>query len=128
MTKLNKVLSLIILILIVVSCGNDKEANFTLKGKIKGLKKSTGRGSNGRITSWHKGGGHKKRYRQLNFNRTDDSTAIVTSLEYDPYRTANIASIYDIQNNKYEYILAPKDSNSCIMPYGINNMKIQIKI
>ena len=39
MTKLNKVLSLIILILIVVSCGNDKEANFTLKGKIKGLKK-----------------------------------------------------------------------------------------
>ena len=39
MTKLNKVLSLIILALIVVSCGNDKEANFTLKGKIKGLKK-----------------------------------------------------------------------------------------
>ena len=82
-----------------------------LKAKIKGLKKSTGRGSNGRITSWHKGGGHKKRYRQLNFNRTNDSTAIVTSLEYDPYRTANIASIYDIQNNKYEYILAPKDLN-----------------
>ncbi len=39
MTKLNKVLSLIILVIIVVSCGKDKEANFTLKGKVKGLKK-----------------------------------------------------------------------------------------
>ncbi|WP_296314362.1 DUF4369 domain-containing protein [Winogradskyella sp. UBA3174] len=39
MSKLNKVLSLIILVLVVVSCGKDKEANFTLKGNVKGLKK-----------------------------------------------------------------------------------------
>jgi large subunit ribosomal protein L2 len=85
--------------------------NPLLKTKIKGFKNSAGRGSDGRITSWHRGGGHKKRYRELNFNRTNESTCIVTSLEYDPYRTASIASIYDIKNNKYEYILAPKDLN-----------------
>ena len=82
-----------------------------LKKKIKGLKNSAGRGINGQITSWHKGGGHKKRYRQINFNRIQNETCIVTSIEYDPYRTANIASIYNIKNHKYSYILAPKDLN-----------------
>ena len=82
-----------------------------LKKKIKGFKNSTGRGSNGQITAWHRGGGHKKRYRQINFNRTKNETCIVTSLEYDPYRTANIASIYNIENHEYAYILAPKNLN-----------------
>ena len=82
-----------------------------LKKKIKGFKNSTGRGSNGQITTWHRGGGHKKRYRQINFNRTKNETCIVTSLEYDPYRTANIASIYNIENHEYAYILAPKNLN-----------------
>ncbi len=49
-----------------------------LKTKIKGFKNSAGRGSDGRITSWHRGGGHKKRYRELNFNRTNESTCNVT--------------------------------------------------
>ena len=80
-----------------------------LKTKIKGFKNSAGRSSDGRITSWHRGGGHKKRYREINFNRTEDSTGIITSIEYDPYRTSNIASVYNIVDNKYEYILAPKD-------------------
>jgi large subunit ribosomal protein L2 len=82
-----------------------------LKNKIKGFKKSTGRGPEGQITSWHRGGGHKKRYRQINFNRSIDAIFIVTSLEYDPYRTANVASIYNIKTNEYEYILAPKGLN-----------------
>jgi len=82
-----------------------------LKSKIKGFKNSNGRGSNGQITSWHRGGGHKKKYRSLNFNRIDESVSIVTSLEYDPYRTANIASIYDTKTNRYDYIIAPKDLN-----------------
>jgi len=80
-----------------------------LKTKIKGTKNNAGKSANGRITSWHRGGGHKKRYRQVNFCRVHDSVSIITSLEYDPYRTANIASIYDINTEEYDYILAPKD-------------------
>lgn len=79
-----------------------------LKNKIKGTKNKTGIGLNGQITAWHRGGGHKKKYRQINFYRVNDKTGIVTSLEYDPYRSANIASIFDINTKKYEYILAPK--------------------
>jgi large subunit ribosomal protein L2 len=79
-----------------------------LKAKIKGFKNNSGR-SKGQITSWHIGGGHKKRYRDLNFNRTHDTTSIVMSIEYDPYRTSNIAAIYNINTETYDYVLAPKN-------------------
>jgi len=82
-----------------------------VKNLIKGSKNKSGRNFEGKITSRHLGGGHKKRYRQLNFNRTDESTCIVTSLEYDPYRTANIASIYNIKTNEYDYITASRNLN-----------------
>lgn len=80
-----------------------------LKTKIKGFKNNAGRSSCGQITTWHRGGGHKKRYRSLNFNRTSDVTSIVLSLEYDPNRTSNIAAIYNINTQTYDYILAPKN-------------------
>ena len=80
-----------------------------LKTKVKNLKKSNGRNFTGRITSHHIGGGNKKKYRQLNFNRIKNETGIVTSIEYDPYRSANIASIYNITENNYYYMLAPKN-------------------
>jgi large subunit ribosomal protein L2 len=80
-----------------------------LKNKIKGLKNSSGRNNSGKITVRHIGGGHKKRYRELNFSRKDDGIGIVTSLEYDPNRNTNIASIYDFLNKTFFYILAPKD-------------------
>jgi large subunit ribosomal protein L2 len=88
---------------------SDLEKKPLLKTKIKGTKNTAGKSSDGRITSWHRGGGHKKRYRQINFNRTHDSICVVTSLEYDPYRTANIASAYNLSTKEYEYIIAPKD-------------------
>jgi len=78
-----------------------------LKIKLKGLKNSSGRNNSGKITVFHKGGGHKKRYRKINFNRTSESTGIVCSIEYDPNRSANIASIYDFSKKKFFYIIAP---------------------
>jgi large subunit ribosomal protein L2 len=80
-----------------------------LKTKIKGQKNTAGRNSTGRITAYHKGGGHKRKYREINFNRIIESTGIVISIEHDPYRSANIAAIYNLETNNYFYILAPKN-------------------
>jgi large subunit ribosomal protein L2 len=80
-----------------------------IKNKIKGLKNSAGRNNSGKITVRHKGGGHKRNYRELNFSRKNDSTGITCSIEYDPNRNTNIASIYDFSNNDFFYILAPKN-------------------
>jgi large subunit ribosomal protein L2 len=80
-----------------------------IKSKIKGMKKSSGRNNQGKITSYHKGSGHKQKYRKIDFDRTNDSIGIVTTIEYDPNRTANIASVYNIETKNYIYILAPKN-------------------
>lgn len=80
-----------------------------LKSKIKGLKQNSGRNFNGPMTAYNKGGGHKKKYRNINFKRTDDSIGIVISLEYDPFRSANIAAIYNFLTKNYFYIIAPKN-------------------
>lgn len=85
------------------------QKNALLKCKIKGKKTSSGRNNQGRITSYHKGGGHKKCYREIDFNRNYKSKGIVCSIEYDPNRNANIASVYDTYNNLFFYILAPKN-------------------
>ena len=82
-----------------------------IKSKIIGLKNTSGRNNTGRITSYKKGGGHKQKYRKINFFRTKNSVGIVTSIEYDPNRTANIASVYDISTKQYYYILAPINLN-----------------
>lgn len=80
-----------------------------IKNMIIGGKNVAGRNSSGKITVHHKGGGHKKKFRKIDFLRNTDSTGIVTSLEYDPYRTAFIASVYDFLNRKYFFMLAPKN-------------------
>ena len=80
-----------------------------IKKKIKGLINSAGRNNLGKITIRNKGGGHKKKYREINFYRTKISIGITTSLEYDPNRNSNIASIYDISEKNFFYILAPKN-------------------
>ncbi|MAG32054.1 MAG: 50S ribosomal protein L2 [Deltaproteobacteria bacterium] len=74
----------------------------------KGLvKKSGGRNSNGRITSFHRGGGHRRRFRQIDFRRNKvDVTAKVAAIEYDPNRSANIALLHYADGEK-RYILAP---------------------
>lgn len=80
-----------------------------LKKSIKGKKNSSGRNNSGKITIRHKGGGHKTRYRNLNFQRTNKSTGIITSIEYDPNRNAHIASVFDFAKKIFFYMLAPKN-------------------
>lgn len=80
-----------------------------IKVQVKGLKNSSGRNNSGKIMSYQKGGGHKKNYRKIDFYRTKNSTGIVSSIEYDPNRTANIASVYDFLTQTYFYMIAPKN-------------------
>ncbi len=73
----------------------------------EGLTKSGGRNSNGRITSRHRGGGAKRRYRLIDFKRLKDGIpAKVATIEYDPNRTSYIALLHYADGVK-SYILAP---------------------
>ncbi len=72
------------------------------------LSKKAGRNSQGRITVRHQGGGHKRRYRVIDFKRNKDGiVATVERLEYDPNRSANIA-LMKYADGERRYILAPK--------------------
>ena len=65
-----------------------------VKKLTEGLTKSGGRNNSGHVTSWHRGGGHKRRYRMIDFKRMKSGIpATVERLEYDPNRTAFIALI-----------------------------------
>jgi large subunit ribosomal protein L2 len=71
------------------------------------LHKTGGRNVNGRITTRHRGGGHKRRYRLIDFKRVKDGVpARVASIEYDPNRSARIALLHYADGEK-RYILAP---------------------
>jgi large subunit ribosomal protein L2 len=77
------------------------------KSLTRPLKKSGGRNNQGRITCRHKGGGHKRKYRLVDFKRNKvDVSAIVQSIEYDPNRTCRIALI-KYEDGVLNYILAP---------------------
>ncbi len=79
-----------------------------LKSLTKGLTKSGGRNNKGRITTRHRGGGHKRSYRLIDFKRKKfDILATVERLEFDPNRTAFIALVrYD--DGEKSYVLAPQ--------------------
>ena len=78
------------------------------KSLIQPLKKSGGRNSYGRVTMRHRGGGHKRRYRIIDFKREKFGIpAKVVSIEYDPNRSARIALLVYADGEK-RYILAPK--------------------
>ena len=80
-----------------------------VKSLTVGLTKSGGRNNHGRITTRHIGGGHKRKYRSIDFKRTNfDSPAVVERLEYDPNRTAFIALIRYKNDGALSYILAPQ--------------------
>ncbi len=77
------------------------------KGLLKVIKKTGGRNAKGRITCRHRGGGHKRHYRVIDFKR--DKIAIpakVASIEYDPNRSTRIALLHYVDGEK-RYILAP---------------------
>ena len=78
------------------------------KSLLKPMKKSGGRNNQGRMTMRYKGGGHKRRYRVIDYKRDKfDVTGEVTSIEYDPNRSAFIALITYSDNEK-RYIIAQK--------------------
>jgi len=76
------------------------------KSLLAPLKKSGGRNNRGRITARHRGGGHKRRYRMIDFKRNKfDVEAKVASIEYDPNRSARIALLHYVDGEK-RYIIA----------------------
>jgi len=81
------------------------------KSLTQAMKRSGGRNGDGHITRRHQGGGHKRRYRVIDFKRNIDGVpAKVFSIEYDPNRTANIALLHYANGEKH-YILAPTGLN-----------------
>ena len=77
------------------------------KKLTKALRKSGGRNNKGRITVRHRGGGHRRRYRIIDFKRNKtDILATVATIEYDPNRSANIALLHYSDGEK-RYILSP---------------------
>jgi large subunit ribosomal protein L2 len=77
------------------------------KSLTEPLKKTGGRNAHGRITTRHQGGGHKRRYRTIDFKRVKDGVpAKVAAIEYDPNRSARIALLHYADGAK-AYILAP---------------------
>ena len=79
-----------------------------VKGLVEKKSKSGGRNNLGRITTRHRGGGHKQRYRTVDFKRNKDGIpATVERLEYDPNRTAHLA-LLKYADGERRYVIAPK--------------------
>src|ERR1044071_8614315 len=79
-----------------------------VKALTEGLTKSGGRNNRGRITSFHRGGGHKRSYRMVDFKRVKfDLVGTIERLEYDPNRTAWIALV-KYEDGEVAYIVAPQ--------------------
>ena len=78
------------------------------KALLESQSTTGGRNNKGRITTRHRGGGHKQHYRRIDFKRNKDGVpAIVERLEYDPNRTANIA-LLKYADGERRYIIAPR--------------------
>lgn len=79
------------------------------KSLLAPLSKKAGRNNHGQITVRHHGGGHKRKYRIIDFKRTKDGIpGRVATIEYDPNRSANIA-LLNYADGEKRYIIAPKD-------------------
>ena len=76
------------------------------KSLLAAVKKTGGRNNRGRVTVRHRGGGHKRRYRIIDFKRDKGGIATVKSIEYDPNRTARIALVL-FEDGTKRYIVAP---------------------
>ena len=76
---------------------------------VRGKSNTGGRNNHGRKTSRHRGGGHKRRYRVIDFNRSKDGVmATVAAIEYDPNRTCNIALLHYHDGEKTLHPRAPR--------------------
>ena len=95
------------------------------KKLTKGIKKSGGRNNLGVVTSRHRGGGNKRRYREIDFKRNKRNIpARVAAIEYDPNRTARIALLYYVDGEK-KYILAPDGIKVDDIVESGENVKLQ---
>ena len=81
-----------------------------VKALTRGLKQKGGRNNVGRITMRHRGGGHKRSYRLVDFKRHNTTPATVKRLEYDPNRSAFLALI-EYEGGELSYIIAPQRLN-----------------
>ena len=89
---------------LVVTEGEKKK---NLKTRTLAFKNNAGRNNQGKITVYTKGGGHKKKYRLIEFQR-NAVEGIVESIEYDPFRTANIARVFCRETKEHFYIISPE--------------------
>jgi large subunit ribosomal protein L2 len=98
------------------------------KSLLTPLKSSGGRNSYGRITSRHRGAGHKRMYRLIDFkrNRIDDP-AVVLGIEYDPNRTCRIALIEYKSDKTKSYILAPLDLKDGDIVISTNDGDVEMR-
>ncbi|PLW94247.1 MAG: 50S ribosomal protein L2 [Marinilabiliales bacterium] len=91
----------------LISDYKDITAKAPEKSLIRPLKKSGGRNGQGKMTMRYIGGGHKRKYREIDFTRSKEGIpATVKSIEYDPNRSARIALVYYADGEK-RYIIAP---------------------
>ena len=91
----------------VISIKTDLHKGKPEKSLIQSKSKNGGRNNNGRITVRHKGGGHKKHYRIIDFKRDKlDIPAVVERIEYDPNRSAHIALLL-YKYGERRYIISP---------------------
>jgi len=93
---------------VVIDYKSELTTNKPEKSLLVNLQKKSGRNNQGKITIRHHGGGHKRKYRLIDFKRNiDDIPATVKSIEYDPNRTSFI-SLVVYANGLKKYIIAPK--------------------
>jgi len=93
----------------VVDDFSDLTTNVPYKSLLAPLTKKGGRNNKGRITVRHRGGGHKRRYRMLDFLRSKVGKAVIESVEYDPNRSARI-SLVRYEDGTRKYILTPNNA------------------
>ncbi len=83
------------------------------KSLLTRAKKKGGRNNQGKITVRHRGGGHKRMFRAVDFYRNKDGVeSRVDSIQYDPNRSANIALLFYVDGDK-RYIIAPEGLSGC---------------
>ena len=97
------------------------------KRLIEKKKRKSGRNHRGKITSRHRGGGHRRHYRVIDFKRNKyDIPAKVAAIEYDPNRSARIALLHYVDGEK-RYIIAPEGLNvGEVVKSGYKNIEIKV--
>jgi large subunit ribosomal protein L2 len=83
-----------------------------LKSLVRGYKKAGGRNNYGRLTAFRQGGGHKQSYRLTSHDNLERFLpfSILTSLEYDPYRSSFLGTCFMKETGRFQYILAPQNA------------------